>query len=442
MECKEANMPRRYGYTNALNLGFPDAPYALGAAEDVRGARMMNALRAQELENYPQERVYTEQQRTRQLRREDIEDNLQEISIMGRLLQGVRDQATYDDALSRFQQMVPNANEALSEMPPYYDPQAVKNIVDFAMAAQQVPQQTARKIGQRLTKYKQVGDRQYQYETEWDGTQWVEIPGTTTPKYKVSAEERMAEKQLKAMGDLEQRASKDPMSVYSAGYRMDDDGSIWTDPITGRPEKLPSFEKITGKRGNIKAIKIAGEHLDDALEISALLQDESVKADLQQAVNEGLWDRVKGTWSNKVKLWMQKRGIGGDSKTFETITRMQKMASEQRKEFLGAAVTLTELESILGWMPDAGDSYDTMITKINVASREGAQSFFRWLDIFKDQANMAPYYRAFGWDRFNLPQIETLGVTAEVESPTAQEAVITPPTTNTAEAYLQKFGSR
>ena len=68
---------------------------------------------------------------------------------------------------------------------------------------------------------------------------------------------------------------------------------------------------------------------------------------------------------------------------------------------MGVAVTELEVRSSLAWMPDAGDSYDTMMNKINLMSSEGEQHFRRYMDVYKDKANMAPYYKAWGLERFH-----------------------------------------
>jgi hypothetical protein len=87
------------------------------------------------------------------------------------------------------------------------------------------------------------------------------------------------------------------------------------------------------------------------------------------------------------------------------------MASDVRKELLGTAVTMTEVRSITGWLPDSRDNFESMVAKMNVGVHEATEGFKRWLDIFKDNANMAPYYNAFGWDRFNMPSAEKYKIT-------------------------------
>ena len=215
-----------------------------------------------------------------------------------------------------------------------------------------------------------------------------------------TGKERETAAAIAKLPELQRRAKEDPNKLYSEGVKLNDDGSVFIDPITGAPEKLESFDKHIGKRGMAKAIIEAGEHHDDALELKALLENPEVKKDLKAANDAGLWDRSTGAWSNKIKKWMAERGIAKNSKTGETIIRMQRMASNERKYYLGAAVTETELKSVLGWMPDAGDSYDTMINKINVITKEGEEIFRRFLDIYKNVANMSPFYKAFGIQRF------------------------------------------
>jgi hypothetical protein len=217
--------------------------------------------------------------------------------------------------------------------------------------------------------------------------------------------ERELLRRQKAMGKLQTKAATDPNEVYRLGYQMDDDGSLFIDPVDNAPVKLRTFDKVLGKRGTITAIKTIGEQWDDAKEIQTLLQDPKVKADLQSANQEaGLWDRVKGTWSNEVKLWMQKKGIGANTKTYTAIIRMQRYASEERKRFLGTAVTASEIQTAIPWLPDAGDSFEVMTNKIGVAAFEGEQGFRRWMDMYKNIANMTPLYKAFGIQRFDGSQ--------------------------------------
>lgn len=222
---------------------------------------------------------------------------------------------------------------------------------------------------------------------------------------------------------LEEMASKNPMSVYREKYRMNDDGTLYKSFDTGLPEKLPDFDKKLGKRGMVTAILQAGEHWDDAKELKTLLDAPSVAKDLRAAEQEDLWDRVKGRWSNRINQWMAKNGISKNSKTATAIRRMQKMASDERKRFLGSAVTATELESVLAWMPDAGDSYDAMINKINLIAVEGQQTFKRFLDVYKNEADMSPFYDAFGIDRFETKTEEVADVEVIQELTDDQKAL-------------------
>jgi len=156
------------------------------------------------------------------------------------------------------------------------------------------------------------------------------------------------------------------------------------------------------------AIKDLGENWDDAKQLQELLQDPVVQQELKTAEQEiGFWDRATGKWNNKVMLWLQKRGIGKNSKTYTAIVRMQKFASQERKAFLGTAVTGTELESTLAWMPNAGDSLSTMLNKVDLMSSEGEEVFRRYLDVYKDNAAMGPFYKAFGLKRFPDENVST-----------------------------------
>lgn len=84
----------------------------------------------------------------------------------------------------------------------------------------------------------------------------------------------------------------------------------------------------------------------------------------------------------------------------EVISRIQEYASEKRNQLLGAAVTEYEMKSVQPWLLDASDTFDIVLNKVGIARAEGEQALRRWLDIYKDQANMAPIYKAFGIDRF------------------------------------------
>jgi hypothetical protein len=211
-----------------------------------------------------------------------------------------------------------------------------------------------------------------------------------------------------ALPKIEELASKNPMAAYKRGWRMNDDGTVFTRLDTGAPEKLKNFDKALGKRGMTKAIKTAGEQWDDAVELKQLLRDPEVKTILNQMDEAGLWDRFKGKWSNTARKWLQSHGYGNNTKIATAVARMQRMASNERKAYLGTAVTLNELRSVTGWMPDAGDSYSEMLNKVDLIEKEGEEVFTRFLDLYKDTANMAPFYEAFGIDRFkNKSDIET-----------------------------------
>lgn len=212
--------------------------------------------------------------------------------------------------------------------------------------------------------------------------------------------ERDILKRQKATKELTLMAQKDPNKVYAHGYKMNADGTLYIDPVDKAPVKLPHFTKVMGKRGGPKMAKAAGEFWDDTVEIQELLNDSEVIKNLQWAEKEGFWDRVKGSWSNKINLWLTKKGFSKDSKTTETVVRMQRLASIERLKFLGSAVTATELESILPWLPSAGDSFSTMTTKMGVAAKEGEEAFRRYLEMYQDICDMSPFYKAFGFKRF------------------------------------------
>ena len=217
--------------------------------------------------------------------------------------------------------------------------------------------------------------------------------------------------------DIANLQNLSPSELYTThGYRVNDDGTLYLNPTSKQPVVLPRADKVLGKRGNMKAIMTLGEAWDDAKELTTLLAIPEVKADLQSAKKAGLWDRVKGSFSNKIQLWMQENGIAPDSKTAETIARVQYMASEKRKAYLGTAITEIEMKSATAWMPQAGDSFETMMTKTNLMSHEAEETFTRWLDTFKNVAQMGPYYDAFGIDRFGAkPTKDDWNVTVDAD---------------------------
>ena len=192
-----------------------------------------------------------------------------------------------------------------------------------------------------------------------------------------------------------------PSELYMEhGYRVNDNGSLYLNPTTKQPVVLPRADKVLGKRGNMKSIMTLGEAWDDAKELTTLLAEPQVIEDLQSAKKANLWDRTKGMFSNKVQLWMQENGIAEDSKTAEAVARIQYMASEKRKSYMGTAVTETEMKSATAWMPQAGDALETIMTKTRLMAHEAEETFTRWLDTWKNTAQMGPYYKAFGIDRF------------------------------------------
>ena len=253
------------------------------------------------------------------------------------------------------------------------------------------------------------------------------------PEPQPSVSERETIKRQKAVGKLE---AMDPNEAYMThGYKMNEDGSLYIDPVNNAPVKLPPFHKVMGKRGQVKAAKQLGENWDDSKQLMALLNDPKVAENMKTAEKEiGFWDRVSGKWNNKINLWMQKRGIGKQDKTFRAITRMQRLASQERKEFLGVAVTGTELESTLAWMPNAGDSLSTMMSKTQLMVDEGEEVFRRWIDIYKDVTNMGPFYKSFGLQRF--PE-ETQATSSKIVQPTINTESSA---SDEADAYLKSIG--
>ena len=195
-------------------------------------------------------------------------------------------------------------------------------------------------------------------------------------------------------------AKTNPNKLYDEkGIRLDENAQPTVDAF-GAPVVLPTFESVAGKRGAPKALMTMGEQWDDAKELQALLRKPKVADDLKREIDSGLLQRIKGKTLNELNKWMAEKGIASDSDTATAIRRMQRLASEERKEFMGVAVTELEVKSSLAWMPDAGDSYDAMINKINIMAQEGEQHFKRYMDVYKNKVNMAPYYNAWGLQRF------------------------------------------
>ena len=231
-----------------------------------------------------------------------------------------------------------------------------------------------------------------------------EVPPEGYIPYKAEGKKTKSEREnldlARALPELEARASQDPMAVYRDGIKMNDDGTVWKDPINKLPEVLPKFTEELGKRGGPTALRAAGEYYNDAQELSALLNDPEVAENLGGSRNSGLWDRTKGSFQNRIDAWMTKNGISENSKTATALRRMQMMASSTRKEFLGSAVTGTELKTITGWLLDPGDSYDAMLNKINLIQSEGKQELKDFMDLYRNVANMSDWYDKYGIDRF------------------------------------------
>jgi len=233
----------------------------------------------------------------------------------------------------------------------------------------------------------------------WDDIKRMKTASRPDPQ--LTESERYNKKLRDSYDKLDASSRKDPNKFFEDNsIRMNDDGSIYRDPVTNTPVKLKSFEQVTGKRGMAKAIIGVGEQWDDAKELMELLALPSVQTDFKKAKEAGMWDRTKGSWGNKIKKWKQSNGIASDSPTATAISRMQRMASDIRKTYMGTAVTEPELRSALAWMPDAGDNYDTMINKTRLMAQESRQMFDRFLDIYSKNADMSTFYKAFGIKRF------------------------------------------
>ena len=228
------------------------------------------------------------------------------------------------------------------------------------------------------------------------------VEGTQTVGVKPSAKERAQERMNLQTDNFTKFANEDPNEFYEKyDYRQNDDGSLFIDPVTGGPQKLKSFGDVFGKRGNLVAIVGLGEQWDDAKELTELLEVPSVQEDLKKAESEGFWDQAKSKWNNSINKWMQDKGIKGDSATATAIARIQRMASDERKKFMGTAVTDSELRSALAWMPNAGDSFDSVMNKTRLMGKEAEQEFRRWLSIGEDAgADMSPFSKSFGIKRY------------------------------------------
>lgn len=417
-----------------LNIRPLDMGKALSDAETIKNQRLQNLLTTNRLAAQPQDIQNTQRiaeqnillndQRLKgganQLRAGNAALEFEKVTAIGQLMRGVTDQSSYETAIQRYFKMYPDDIGELRQIPRQYDPNFVQQAIQgsesekmrlgkMTLQGQMIGAQSRENVAKMNLEGKAIGanktrvrhekdenGRWMKNTQEWDGKSWRNVD--TVPLYKISAEERRTERQIGAIDKIE---SLEPNERYRQGWRIDDDGSLYIDAATGSPEKLPNFDKVLGKRGMVAAVKDAGEHYDDALEVKELLKNPEVVGKIESAVNAGLWDRARGRFSNEINQWMVKNGISKDDPTAELIIRISRMASEERKKLLGTAVTASELDTIQGWMPQAGDSFQTMIAKANVAAKEGEQVFKRFLDYYKDIANMSPIYSAFGLKRYN-----------------------------------------
>jgi len=229
---------------------------------------------------------------------------------------------------------------------------------------------------------------------------WKRSLPQTPAQQKNTQKEREAEKLRAGLPRLQEIAKENPMEVYRNGYQMNDNGTVYTDLITGTPRKLPDPHKVIGKRGGPTALKQAAEHWDDAKEVMALLKDPEVQTVLNRADGEGLFNRAKSRWYNELTKWLQEHKYGKDSKAYQAVVRIQKMASDDRKKYLGVAVTEAEMQTVRGWLIDTGDTFSEIMAKAKVIESEGEEHFLNWLGVFKNQANMSDWYDTFGVKRF------------------------------------------
>jgi len=265
--------------------------------------------------------------------------------------------------------------------------------------------------------------------------------GTQTVGIKPSAKERETKRQIGAVDKLSEQATTDPNRFHEKhNFKQNEDGSLFLDPVTNAPVKLPPFWKGTGKRGNIKAIIGLGEQWDDAQELTELLEKPEVRDNLNAANDEGIWDSVQGKWSNTINKWMQDKGISKNSDTATAVARIQRMTSEERKKFMGTAVTDNEIKSALAWMPSAGDSFESIVNKTNLMGKEAEQEFRRWVSIFEDDVDMSPFYKAFGIDRFGVAATQPAQQAQQVAPQSALDALSANP--NMIDEFEAFYGYR
>lgn len=206
--------------------------------------------------------------------------------------------------------------------------------------------------------------------------------------------QRYSKDQLRAL--LPNLQQMDKQEIFRQGFRMKDDGTLWAD-VEGLPVELPTFDEKMGKRTNVKELLEIGEMRDDLSQAEDLLNIPELRDEAAR-----LWDNeIRSMTQNSFRKWMQNRGINPFSPLGELMIRVQRIASDERKRMMGTAVTKIELESALAWLPEASDGWPEITQKIQLASSEADERLYRWLDSFKHIANMAPFYDAFGLDRFD-----------------------------------------
>ena len=227
------------------------------------------------------------------------------------------------------------------------------------------------------------------------------IKTASRPEPQTTVSEREILRKQGSVEKLQKMASEDPNKLYTEhSFKMNDDGTLYLHPVTNTPVELKTWTSAMGKRGQPKVAKALGEMWDDANELMTLLEDPEVAKTLKMAEGDGLWDLTRGKFKNTIQKWLQNKGISEDSKTATVIARIQRMASEERLKFMGTAVTEMEMRSALAWMPEGGDSLETMLNKTKLIQHEAKQEFVRWLNLYKNESNMGPWYKAFGIKRF------------------------------------------
>jgi hypothetical protein len=202
---------------------------------------------------------------------------------------------------------------------------------------------------------------------------------------------------------LIQWAAEDPNRVYDMGFRMNDDGTVYLDE-NGLPKKLLDPTDVLGKRKNVELFKTLGKVRDDAMEVLELM---TRHPEMRARISRDIGKPLESMTVNSLKKWIQSKGAQADPLARELIWRVEKFASDERRETIGSQMTSHEIKRITPWLPDAGDSMGQLLSKINLTAHEADEEMFFWLDMHKNTANLSDYYRAFNLDRFSRKRVGT-----------------------------------